>query len=227
MKSAGTIIFEKNGTLIFEDYVYPIIIQDIKINNKLKITEEKLEESSGSYKVVDGYEDREVSISCLIFTTYNYKELGEGNSGILNNEYRDFSKDDGSFEEAIKRLEQLEKVEETIEDVYDAIKKIDTIFKKGYVYDIENDFLNSIEIKKLVFTDFEMSLKAGEHKSDIELKFIETDSIRDKQEEMVGKAKKMGIPENKARAMTKAELEKIILNNEYRKGFVAGGGTSF
>jgi len=213
MKSAGTIIFEETGILIFEDKAYPnIIIQDIKINNKLKITEQTLEEGSSSYKIVDGYEDREVNLSCLIITNYNNQcvewSVESGESGDIPN---------STLHSSHSKLEQS-----SIDDVYTAIKKIDTIFKKGYVYDVENDFLNSIEIKKLVFTDFEINLKAGEHKATIELKFIESDSIREKMEVMVEQAKNMGVPEDKAKALTKAELEKIILKNKSTEGELDG-----
>ncbi len=217
------IVFDEKGFLILNNKPLPCIEQNIKIDDALKITSKELEDKSGEIQIIDGYGDRKISISCLIITNFNKKDFD------INNWHRDFSKDDGAFEEALKRLETLEKIEDDLTDVHSTIHSLHQLFMKDYFFEIENELINSIDITKVVFTTLSTSLRGGENRATVELEFIEYDSLRikTKEQQLKKEAVDNGLTtEKEAEKLTRAELEKMILQNEWRRGYIEAGGMS-
>ncbi len=153
-KTEKTVIeleFDKNGMLRIGEKFLPCVLQDIKVDDHVKMEENNVIKENGSDIMFGGYDDRKISLSFLVMNSFDVtSEIGYRTSLFDNKQ----------------------------NDIYRIIKTIQGKFNDGIVFNIKNDLINSFGISSVFLVSYSTSIKTGANKATISMDFLEKTSSR-------------------------------------------------
>ncbi|HOV15703.1 MAG TPA: hypothetical protein PK771_15550 [Spirochaetota bacterium] len=211
------ITFDEKGVMVLDGKALPCIIQGIDTKDALKLkTTQSQDEDESNSNVISGYCDRTISITCVITPGLFIKNENES----LDEDIINYAKAKRGVNSALYKLlkanieakNQSRIIKDiSISDIVETISKLHKLFRKEYFFEIDNEYINSLDIEKVIFKDISSKIEAGVVEAEVTFNFQEYDSVKTKTSEQI---KKNSLDTGKNKESEKKKLQDEMIEDK-------------